>query len=106
MTGDGSIWRLHRVTGGPDGLGSSGSVPATDAARSERGVDRLSPREREVAALVSRGGSNRAIAEELYISAATVERHVANIMTKLGCHSRAQIAAWAVEHGLLHHRST
>ncbi|MCC6791605.1 MAG: hypothetical protein IT336_07975, partial [Thermomicrobiales bacterium] len=105
MTGDGGIWRLHRVSGGPDGLGWSGPAASSETARSERGVERLSPREREVAALVARGGANRAIAEELFISAATVERHVANIMTKLGCRSRAQIAAWAVEHGLLHDRA-
>ncbi len=54
----------------------------------------LTPREREIAALVSRGMTNRAIAGELVISTATVARHVANIMTKLGFQSRAQIAVW------------
>jgi DNA-binding NarL/FixJ family response regulator len=61
----------------------------------------LSPREREVAILVARGLSNRQLADELAISPATVERHVANILGKLGFHSRAQIAAWAVMHDLL-----
>ncbi|MGK5558800.1 response regulator transcription factor, partial [Actinomadura kijaniata] len=51
-------------------------------------------REREVAQLISRGLTNRAIAEELYISPGTAGRHVANILTKLGLRSRAQIAAW------------
>jgi predicted ATPase/DNA-binding CsgD family transcriptional regulator len=55
----------------------------------------LTSREREIAALVASGRSNRAIAEELYISPATAARHVANIMLKLGFTSRAQIAAWA-----------
>jgi DNA-binding NarL/FixJ family response regulator len=35
------------------------------------------------------------------IAVGTTERHVANILNKLGMRSRSQIAAWAVEHGLL-----
>jgi DNA-binding CsgD family transcriptional regulator/tetratricopeptide (TPR) repeat protein len=61
----------------------------------------LSAREREVAALVARGLSNRAIAADLVLSERTVEYHVSNILTKLGATSRAQIAAWAVEVGLI-----
>jgi predicted ATPase/DNA-binding CsgD family transcriptional regulator len=57
----------------------------------------LTPREREVVALVARGCSNRAIARELVISPATAARHVANIMGKLGFNTRAQIAAWAAD---------
>jgi DNA-binding NarL/FixJ family response regulator len=60
----------------------------------------LTPRELEIAALVTRGRSNKAIAEELVISPATVARHIANIMTKLGFRSRAQIAAWTSDRGL------
>jgi predicted ATPase/DNA-binding CsgD family transcriptional regulator len=59
----------------------------------------LTPREREIAALIARGLSNRGIADELVISPATAARHVANILTKLGFTSRAQIAAWAVRRG-------
>jgi DNA-binding NarL/FixJ family response regulator len=55
----------------------------------------LTPREREVVALVASGRSNKAIAKELFISPATAARHVANIMGKLGFNTRAQIAAWA-----------
>ncbi|MEO3887635.1 LuxR C-terminal-related transcriptional regulator [Nonomuraea sp. B5E05] len=62
--------------------------------------DGLTGRERQVAALLTRGMSNRAIALELVISPATVARHVANIMDKLGFDSRAQIAVWAVKHGM------
>jgi predicted ATPase/DNA-binding CsgD family transcriptional regulator len=54
----------------------------------------LTPRELEIAALIASGYRNKSIAEELVISPATVARHVANIMTKLGFRSRAQIAAW------------
>jgi DNA-binding CsgD family transcriptional regulator len=57
----------------------------------------LSSRECEVAALVARGLSNRAIAEALVISEGTAEVHVKSILSKLGFRSRAQIAVWAVE---------
>jgi predicted ATPase/DNA-binding NarL/FixJ family response regulator len=55
----------------------------------------LTPRERQIVALIVRGHSNRAIAQELVISPATAARHVANIFLKLGVNSRAQVAAWA-----------
>jgi predicted ATPase/DNA-binding CsgD family transcriptional regulator len=56
----------------------------------------LTEREREVAILVARGLSNRAIGRELYITQATAARHVANIFSKLGFSSRAQVIAWVV----------
>jgi DNA-binding NarL/FixJ family response regulator len=61
----------------------------------------LTPREREITALIAQGYSNRAIAGELVISPATAARHVANILAKLGFTSRAQIAAWAAGNGSL-----
>jgi DNA-binding NarL/FixJ family response regulator len=45
--------------------------------------------------LIALGKSNKAIAEELFISPATAARHVANILAKLGFTSRSQVAAWA-----------
>jgi non-specific serine/threonine protein kinase len=60
----------------------------------------LTARERQVAALVTQGKSNRAIADELVISERTTESHVTNILGKLGFRSRAQIAAWAAGIGL------
>jgi predicted ATPase/DNA-binding CsgD family transcriptional regulator len=64
----------------------------------------LTAREREIAQLIARGMSNRAIAAELVISPATAARHVANIFTKLGVTSRAQVAAWTAEMSQdLHH---
>jgi predicted ATPase/DNA-binding CsgD family transcriptional regulator len=56
---------------------------------------RLTPREREIVALIAGGCSNKAIADTLFISPATAARHVANILEKLGFTSRAQVAAWA-----------
>ena len=58
----------------------------------------LTKRERQVADLVSKGLTNKAIANELVISQRTAQGHVENILTKLGFTSRAQIAAWVVEH--------
>ena len=63
-------------------------------------VERLSPREREVAQLVASGSSNRAIAEALTLSERTVETHVQNILVKLDARSRTQIATWALRVGL------
>jgi predicted ATPase/DNA-binding CsgD family transcriptional regulator/transcriptional regulator with XRE-family HTH domain len=57
---------------------------------------RLTAREREVAELVASGLTNRQVADRLVVAETTVERHVANIFAKLGVHSRAQVAAWAV----------
>jgi DNA-binding CsgD family transcriptional regulator len=60
----------------------------------------LSEREVEVLRLVAGGDTNRAIASALGISERTVDRHVANIFTKLGVSSRAAATAFAVEHDL------
>jgi DNA-binding NarL/FixJ family response regulator len=56
----------------------------------------LTRREWEVAQLIAHGLSNRRIAEQLVLSERTVDSHVSHILRKLGCGSRAQIAAWAV----------
>jgi DNA-binding NarL/FixJ family response regulator len=60
----------------------------------------LTQREREVALLVGQGLSNREIAETLVVSVRTAETHVTHMLAKLGLRSRAQLAVWAVEHGL------
>jgi DNA-binding CsgD family transcriptional regulator len=61
----------------------------------------LTERERQVATLIALGKSNREIAETLVISYRTVETHIANIMFKLSCTARSQVAAWVVEQGLM-----
>jgi non-specific serine/threonine protein kinase len=60
----------------------------------------LSRRERDVAALIAQGLTNRQIADQLVISEWTVDTHVRHILTKLDVRSRAQVATWATEHGL------
>jgi len=57
----------------------------------------LSAREIEVASLVAKGMTNRAMAQRLHISERTAENHVKNILDKLGLNSRTQIAAWIVD---------
>jgi predicted ATPase/DNA-binding CsgD family transcriptional regulator len=63
-------------------------------------VGALTRREREVAAWIARGLTNRQIADELVISEMTADSHVSHILRKLGFRSRAQVATWAVERGL------
>ncbi len=58
----------------------------------------LTRRERDTAALIAQGKSNRAIARALGIGERTVETYVASTLSKLGFDSRAQIAVWAAEH--------
>jgi DNA-binding CsgD family transcriptional regulator/tetratricopeptide (TPR) repeat protein len=60
-------------------------------------ADPLTPREREITALVALGRSNREIAAELVLSERTVANHVQHVLTKLGFTRRAQIAAWAAQ---------
>jgi predicted ATPase/DNA-binding CsgD family transcriptional regulator len=59
--------------------------------------DTLTTREQEVAALIAQGKSNAEIAGELWISKRTVEKHVANILSKLQFTKRTQIVRWAIE---------
>ncbi|HLZ29446.1 MAG TPA: LuxR C-terminal-related transcriptional regulator [Chloroflexota bacterium] len=61
----------------------------------------LTPREREIAALVAKGFTNRSIAQQLVISERTAEFHVEQIMNKLGFHSRAEVAAWVAQRSVL-----
>jgi non-specific serine/threonine protein kinase len=57
-------------------------------------INKLSPREREVADLVAEGLSDKEISSRLVISRRTAESHVAHILTKLGCSSRVKVAIY------------
>jgi DNA-binding CsgD family transcriptional regulator/tetratricopeptide (TPR) repeat protein len=70
--------------------------PPPQPARPASDAHPLTHREREIAALIARGLTNRAIAERLVIAERTAETHVSNILGKLGLDTRAQIAIWAV----------
>jgi DNA-binding NarL/FixJ family response regulator len=71
--------------------------------RLRRGAGRprgLTPREAEILREVTRGGTNRQVADALVISEKTVARHLANIYTKLGVSTRTAAVAWARDAGL------
>jgi non-specific serine/threonine protein kinase len=57
----------------------------------------LTRREEQIAEMLAEGLSNKEIAERLVIAQRTAESHVANILTKLGCTSRSQVAVWFIE---------
>ena len=67
----------------------------------EMATDPLTPREREVLALIGRGMANKVIARELSLSEKTVKAHVSNILAKLGVSDRTQAALYAVRAGLV-----
>jgi DNA-binding NarL/FixJ family response regulator len=71
-----------------------------DSAASEHpAFGTLTPREREVLALITEGLGNAQIAQRLSISEKTVRNHISNIFDKLGVWSRAQAMVFANEHG-------
>jgi DNA-binding NarL/FixJ family response regulator len=76
-------------------------TPAPQEPSADEPALNLSGREREVMVLVAQGFTNRQISTELGISERTAGNHVGRILGKLGLRSRAQIASWAIEHGLL-----
>ena len=79
-------------------VGGAGG-PGTDSA--SRTLDKLTPREREVLALVGRGHSNSEIAERLVLSPLTAKTHVARLFAKLGARDRTQLVVAAYESGLI-----
>jgi predicted ATPase/DNA-binding CsgD family transcriptional regulator len=93
MTSDEAAAEALDLCGTAAGRGGAAGHPGTASTP-------LTAREREVAALIAHGLSNRQIASRLVIAERTAEGHVQSILNKLGFGSRAQIAAWAVEHGL------
>jgi non-specific serine/threonine protein kinase len=87
-------------------LAADGPASSTEASPPAEAVatvpsPSLTRRELEVAALIAQGLTNRLIAERLVISEMTADSHVSHILRKLGVRSRAQVATWAVEQGML-----
>ena len=71
-----------------------------EADRQEEALEVLTPREREVFALASRGLKNSEIADELYLSEKTIKTHLRNIYNKLNLASKAELRLFAVKMGL------
>jgi DNA-binding NarL/FixJ family response regulator len=71
----------------------------------EEAASGLTPRELEVLKLVAEGHTNRSVADLLFISVKTVEKHRASLMGKLDLHSPQALTAYALEKGLIGHWS-
>jgi DNA-binding NarL/FixJ family response regulator len=76
------------------------SAPAPALAH-DRGLEALTPREREVLHHLARGYAYKRIAARLDISARTVESHVSSVLRKLQLTSRHEVAHWAASRGLI-----
>lgn len=66
-----------------------------------RGYDLLSEREQQIFRLVAEGNSTNQIADVLYVSPKTVEKHRTNIMKKLGLKDRLEVIKYAVKIGII-----
>lgn len=75
---------VRRVAGGGSALDPEVVSHLLGRRRSDDPLDALTERERAVLALMAEGRSNKAIAEELFVTGSTVEKHVTNIFEKLG----------------------
>jgi ATP/maltotriose-dependent transcriptional regulator MalT len=73
----------------------------SEGASPHQRIGPLSEREAQVLRLLAAGKTNRAIADDLFISEKTVARHVSNIFDKLGVSSRTGATAWAFQHNLI-----
>lgn len=70
-------------------------------AREDAPDEQLSEREREILVAVCRGLSNQEIADELFISKRTVDKHRANILEKTGCKNTASLVVYAIRNGIV-----
>ena len=81
----------------------SPTSPLTGRMRTRDDVpdEQLSVREREILVAVCRGLSNQEIADELFISKRTVDKHRANILEKTGCKNTASLVVYAIRNGIV-----
>lgn len=77
------------------------TAPAAPAPPDQSRLADLTPREREILALVGRGLSNQEIAAELVLSPLTAKTHVSRLFLKLGARDRAQLVVTAYETGVV-----
>ncbi len=108
LTGDDAIAEARAALAMFEGLGAARDADAaaarlralgvTAARGGPGGVGELTQREREVLDLLGEGLTNRELADRLFLSRKTVERHVGNVLFKLGLRNRAEAAAYVVRH--------
>ena len=77
-----------------------GSLKTTSTG-SENSTESLSDREREILLLICKGMSNQEIADTLFISKRTVDKHRANILAKTNCRNTANLVVYAIKHSLV-----
>jgi pimeloyl-ACP methyl ester carboxylesterase/DNA-binding CsgD family transcriptional regulator len=95
LTGVPGEWRLYATAGDAEQSATGAGAPADGAAPPDL-VEDLSLRERDVMRLVAEGLSNDEIAERLFLSVRTVERHLSNVYVKLRVSGKAARTAAAV----------
>jgi two-component system response regulator NreC len=78
-----------------------GYLEGRETVKTKSAWDTLTRREREILKLIAEGYKNKDVADYLYISLKTVEKHRANLMKKLDLHSAAELTAFAVKKGLV-----
>jgi DNA-binding NarL/FixJ family response regulator len=78
-----------------------GYIDGRKAVKSTSSWESLTLREREILKLIAEGRKNKEIADILFLSAKTVAKHRANLMSKLDLHSASALTAYAMERGLL-----
>ena len=84
---------------GPSAVPAARNAPSAEAGAAP--AHNLSARELEVLRLLATGKTNKVIAQGLFLSEKTVDRHVSNIFAKLDVRTRAAATAYAYEHGLV-----
>jgi len=85
----------------PPGAGRAALAAPDGPAATPAGLDKLSPRERELVTLVAQGRTDAQIAAQLYISVRTVSSHLDRIRDKTGCRRRADLTRLALSAGLV-----
>jgi two-component system, NarL family, response regulator NreC len=79
-----------------------GYLEGKKALRTKTSWDTLTQREREILKLIAEGYKNKEVAESLFISVKTVQKHRSNLMEKLDLHNTAALTVFAIEKGLVH----
>ena len=89
------------ISPGVAGSVLEGYIDGRKTLKRRSALDTVTQREKEVLKLLGEGHQNKEIADLLNISVKTVEKHRANLMTKLNLHNAAALTAFAFEHGLI-----